>query len=91
MKKTLSHKGVVRIGCAILGVMFGVVAAVFLKRSGSPVFPGSGFLAFCGVSLAAYFTWVWLLIDYREKIESEPLDSKELRKRKKDFFANLPK
>jgi hypothetical protein len=91
VKKTVSHKGIVRIGSAILGAMFGFLPVVILTRSESPVRPGIALLAYCGVSLAVYFASVWLLIDHREKIESEPLDSKELRRRRKEFFSNLPK
>lgn len=49
-------------------------------------------LMFIGLCIAYYFVWNWFFYERPAELEKKlPITSKELRRRKKEFYDSLPK
>jgi hypothetical protein len=65
----------------------------FIWRQLSPTFGFAViFLIFVVLALAFYVLWIWVFFEHPTEIAKKlPISSKELRRKKKEFFDNLPK
>jgi hypothetical protein len=49
-------------------------------------------LTFTGLCIAYYFVWKWFFYERPAELEKKlPITSKELRRRKREFYDNLPR
>ena len=72
--------------------MYAVLITLIVWRLYPTLRPGSFFLIFVGSCVAFYFVWKWVFFDRRAELDEKvPIPAKELRKRRKQFFENLPR
>lgn len=70
-----------------------IVWRVFIWQRLSPTF-GFGVLVviFVVLTFALYVVWMWIFFEHPAEIAKKlPISGKELRRKKKQFFDNLPK
>jgi hypothetical protein len=79
------------IGTAMYAIAsaFLTVIAVWQFHASARVLPV--LLIFVGLCVMFYFVWYWVFYERPAELEKRlPVSSKELRRRKKEFFENLP-
>jgi hypothetical protein len=70
-----------------------IIWRAFISQRLSPIFGfGVLFLIFVILTSALYVVWKWIFFEHPDEIAKKlPISGKELRRKKKQFFDNLPK
>jgi hypothetical protein len=80
-----------------IGVWFYAVASALLLMIGVPHFSTKmgllpTTLIFSGLFIGFYFAWRWVFFERLDELDKKfPVSSKELRRRKKEFYDSLPR
>jgi hypothetical protein len=80
-----------RVGVGICSLAPAMFVTLLIGRLSSPLKGGALFLIFVGAYLASYSVWNWVFFERPAELNKKmPISSKELRRRTKEFYDNLP-
>ncbi len=90
-KKTGWRRSVLRIGTAMQAILYAVLVTGIVWRF-NPTLPyGALVLIFVGFCIALYFLWIWVFVERPAELAKKlPISSKELRRKRQEFYDNLP-
>jgi len=90
-KKTGWRRSVLRIGTAMQAILYAVLVTGIVWRF-NPTLPyGALVLIFVGFCIAFYFLWIWVFVERPAELAKKlPISSKELRRKRQEFYDNLP-
>jgi hypothetical protein len=92
-KKPNWQSSVLSVGTAIVTAPIAAALALIIWRKLGPTLGfGAFFLIFAILAVAFYVLWMWVFFEHPAEIAKKlPISSKELHRKKKEFFDNLPK
>src|SRR5579863_4466475 len=81
-----------RAGVGICSLVPAIFLTIVIGGFNPALKPGAFFLIFAGAYCAAYFVWNWIFFERTAELDKKlPITSKELRRRTKEFYDNLPR
>jgi hypothetical protein len=82
----------VRIGITATALPAATLLTVLIRSMNPGLRPGAVFVIFLGACIACYLVWNWIFFERAAELEKRiPISSKELRRRTKEFYDNLPR
>jgi len=91
-KKTGWRRSVLRIGTAMQAILYAVLVTGIVWRFNPTHSYGALVLIFVGFCIAFYFLWIWVFVERPAELAKKlPISSKELRRKRQEFYDNLPK
>jgi ATP/ADP translocase len=87
------HKSVLfRVGVGITALAPATFLTILIDKLRPNLRPSAVFLIFVGAYVASYFVWGWIFFERAAELQKKiPISSKELQRRTKEFYKNLPR
>ena len=83
---------VLRVGAAMQAILYAIVVTLIVWRFDPALRSGALFLIFAGFSVAFYFLWIWVFVERPAELAKKlPISGTELRRKRQEFYDNLPK
>jgi hypothetical protein len=80
------------VGSSMYAMASAVLATIAILPFYPALRPRSVLLIFVGLCVVFYFVWIWVFYERPAELEKKvPISSKELRRRKKEFYDSLPR
>lgn len=81
-----------RVGAALQAILYAVVVTLMVWGLKPTLRTGVLFRIFGGFCIAFYFLWTWFFVERPAELAKRlPISSKELRRKRQDFYDSLPK